>query len=276
MKTPPSILAAFTLATLLSPAPAAHAQQGGQDSNPPGRTLIEDLPKLVRVQVEWIEVPHTTYTRLMWEESERESATPHQSLDNTPLRRAVAELVEEGEARVIDTAMIVAPSGERARVESQNEHIYPTEIDRLPSALEVPAPAGQDSPQIHVGRLPFPVVFEMRPVGTVLQIEPEIDRRVPIIHLALSPEVVYLAGETEWGTYQSEEGEVTIQQPSFYAMKLRTNLILMPGKHTLAGAVSPHHSETGMPDRERKVMIFVKGDNLVAEQPAEDAAADPE
>lgn len=275
MKKPPSILAAFTLATLLALVPATRAQQGGQPPNPPGRNLVGDLPNLVRVQVEWIEVPHTTLTRLMWEDAERESATPYQSLDNTPLRRAVAELVEKGEARVIDTAMVVALPGQRTKVESHNEHIYPTEVDRLPTVLKVPAPAGQDSPQFHVGGLPYPARFEMRPVGTFLVIDPEIDRRVPIIHLAIRPEIIYSAGETEWGTYQSEEGEVTITQPSFYSMRFETNLILMPGKHTLAGVVSPHHSETGMPDRERKLMIFVKGDILVAEQPVE-GDADPE
>ncbi len=255
--------------------PHASAQDPSEEFNPLGRDLIDILDKQMRVHVEWIEVSHETYTRLMSEGAGREGIEPFLSSDDSPLRQTLAELAKEGEARVLDTAMLIVRSGQRGKVESIHEYIYPTEFDPAEAfVLEKDAPPG--TAPILGNHLPTPTAFETRNVGTTLEVDPVLGADERTVDLNLAPEIVYLPGHSEWGDYRSRDGELTVKMPSFYTMKVTTQVTLRAGQHCLIAAVSPHHAETGMPERERKVMVFVKADVLVVGLPPEEEAADPE
>jgi len=256
-------------------ATGAPAQDASEEFNPLGRELIEVLEKQLRIQVEWIEVSHETFTRLMSENTAEAGNAPYLSSDDGPLRRALADLTAEGEAQVLDTAMVIARSGQRAKVEAIHEHIYPTEYDPA-LAFKVDNEGKRGDPVRYGNRLPTPTAFETRNVGTTLEVDPVLGADQLTIDLNLAPEIVYLAAESEWGDYQSRDGTLAVKMPSFYTMKVSTQITMRAGEPCLIAAVSPHHAETGMPDRERKVMVFVKADLLVVGLPPGEDAADPE
>ncbi len=250
------------------------ASARGQDAdafNPLGREVpLEEMEKQLRIQVEWIEVSHEQYTALLAETDSTRPVTYKPSNDG-PLREDLSALMKKGEAKLLDTMMVVARSGQRAKVESIHEYIYPTEYD--PPFL-VTSPPPKDGPPAkpkeYGNRLPIPAAFETRHVGSTFEVDPVLGADGITIDLNMSPEIVYLADHSMWGTYKSKEGELDIQMPTFYTMKVTTQVTLLAGEYFLFGACSPLNLESGMPDYGRKVMVMVKADIVVTGLPLEE------
>ena len=151
--------------------PPPFEKAAGED---PGDTqpdpFDEDVnaPKLFRVQVEYVELSHETLTDLLF------LADPP-SADATPLRKQVQELVKKGEAKVMETMILDARSGEKALAESINEFIYPTEYEppEIPTKVSVPErPDGLNPDEMKLLRMmrtpATPTSFETRNLGTTL------------------------------------------------------------------------------------------------------------
>ncbi|MCB1236194.1 MAG: hypothetical protein KDM91_14080 [Verrucomicrobiae bacterium] len=258
----------------LSGTSGALCQQTADEStafNPLGRELpIQEMDKQIRLQVEWIEVSHETYTELMAEDDPEHPAT-HRSGNDGPLRARLAELAGRGEAEILDTAMVICRSGQRAKVESIHEYIYPTEYDHPEIVRTNSDPEGkkQTNTVKESAPLPIPAAFETRNVGTTLEVDPVIGADDVTIDLNLAPEIVYLAGESEWGEFENREGSVPVKMPIFFTMKVTTQLVTIAGQYALISANSPMNEDTGLPDRGRKVFVLVKADLVLPGLPPE-------
>ncbi len=241
--------------------------------NPLGREIpVESLDKQLRIQVEWIELSHEAYTGLL-EESTRGEGDWYQPGDDNRIRAAARDLVKRGDARMIDTAMVIARSGQRAKVESIHEAIYPTEFDPATEVRTVERGGQKDIVTTHSENgLPLAAAFETRNVGTTLEVDPVIGADDRTVDLNLAPELVYLVDHSKWGEYKDGESEVAVEMPAFYTMKVTTQVTVLAGDYLLLGVNSPFNSETSMPDNERKVMVFVKVDMLAIGLPDESEA----
>lgn len=211
-------------------------------------------PKQVQVQVEFVELPHEVLTTLLF------LAKP-KSADATHLRQQVQDMVAKKEAKVLETQIVVARSGQKATTESVNEYIYPTEY--VP-----PTPPKENESSKSAIPIPFnpgamPTAFETRNLGSTLEVEPTIDETDKLIDLRFVPELIWHSGNTVWQEGKDSAGNpFKYQMPNFFTLRLNTALTCLSGQYSFAAAISPKDSK-GEVDMTRKVMVFVKCDILV-------------
>ena len=244
------LAAALLLLTALTP----RAQQPDPRFDPLGENV--DLPRLVRVQVEFIEVPHTTLTRLLME--------PRTGGNDTDLRKELTTLTEKGEATVVETMLLIARSGQKATVESIKEFIYPTEYEpaELPNEIHVTQDGEKTTPDVRdLATGPTPTAFETRNLGSTLEIEPTIDEEGTIIDLRLAPEIVYHVGNETWAEWKGRHGDASVRMPTMFAVRFSTAVTVINGQTLFIAAHSPKGPD-GFPDFTRKLMAFVRCDVL--------------
>ena len=82
-------------------------------------TDARDLPSMIRVMVEYIEVPLPELTKLL--------AEPRVSTNDNDLRNEIGKLVENKIAKQADTQFVLCRSGETAKTEGILEYISPSE-----------------------------------------------------------------------------------------------------------------------------------------------------
>lgn len=216
-----------------------------------------NAPKMIRVQVEYVELSHETLTDLLF------LADPP-SADSTPLRKQVQELVKKGEAKVIETMICNARSGEKALAESINEFIYPTEWEpiTLPGSFEKSGPSDAESLE-KLLNFATPTSFETRNLGTSLEIEPTSGADDKVVDLRFAPGMVWHTGETVWLERKDSLGNLSkVQMPKIYSLRTTMALTCKEGQYVFAAALSPKDGE-GNTDPSRKVMVFVKCDILL-------------
>jgi len=221
-----------------------------------------ERPKFVQVQVEFVEMAHETLTELLF------LADPP-SADATPLRRQVAGLVEADKAKVLETMMVVARSGDKATGESIREFIYPLEYE--PPGASLPDKAGDLTPE-KVKALSMlaspatPTSFEKRNLGSALEVAPNLGASGRVIDLQISPEIVWHTGNTVWAERKDGLGNVSsCQMPNIYKLSLDTAITCLDGQYTLVAVLSPKDGQ-GAADFTRKVMVFVRCDLRVVRE----------
>lgn len=246
----------FPLATLfcLATFPAI-SQEVASDS--PGAASSSEKPLQLQIQVEWIEVDAETATELLMDEDPSQPAAIHSS-NAGPLRLTLQESIKKGKATLIESVMVTARSGNRAKAESIQEYIYPTEYEEA-SFLHSEKALGTATKQI----APQARSFETRNLGVTLEVDPVIGVDGRTIDLNLAPELVYLTGQESWGKHEAEGSLVEVLVPCIYTVKTTTQVALIAGEYLLMSVQSPRNLETGMTDPERKILIFVKA-NLIA------------
>lgn len=211
-------------------------------------------PKMIQVQVEYIELSHELLTKLLF------LAEP-KSADATPLRKQLQELVAKNEAKVMETQIVVCKSGQKATTESLHEFIYPTEYD--PPLKEKPedklkAQTGGSFPS----NPPTPTAFDTRNVGPTLEVEPILSEDNRIIDLRLVPEISWHTGDTIWQETKDTLGNVSkVKMPDFYVIRANTAVTCLGGQYTLISVQSPKDAK-GDADMTRKVVVLVKCDVL--------------
>lgn len=235
---------ASILATLIT-----HSQTATEEFDPLGE--INDLPRMIRVQAEFIEMPHTTYTKLM--------SKPRTSANDTDLRAECAKLVKAGDAGVLETLCVTALPGQSATSESISEFIYPTEYEpgELPNEINGEAVNG-DHP---IGSPPTPSAFDTKNTGSTFEVEAHIDANDSIVELRLTPTLVYHVNTVNWGAEKAVGAAGPIEMPTFYVLALKTGATVVAGQPSMIGALSPKNDK-GIMDPTRKVMVFVRADIL--------------
>jgi hypothetical protein len=223
-------------------------------------TKAKQAPRMIRVQAEFIEMPHATHTRLM--------AKPRATTNDADLRATCAELVEAGEARVIESLSVTALPGQITVTESISEHIYPTELDppALPNKVAAVTPPIPD-PKIPPGNPPAPSAFETRNVGSTLEVEAVIldDFSLPIVDLRLAPSIVYYEKENTWNKWSTDEVSIDFRVPQFFVLQANTGTTVVSGQPQMMATLSPQN-ENGFTDTSRKIMLFVRADILSVDQ----------
>lgn len=218
--------------------------------------LEDSRPKMVRVQVEYIEMAHETMTELMSGET---------VLSDNELRKSLRKLVKEKEARVIETQLVIARPGQKATVESNEEYIYPTEYEpaELPAEINViegGVKAELEGREFAIG--PTPTAFETRNLGSILEIQPNLVG--DIVDLRFAPELIFHVRNETWSEWNGALGKSPIQMPVIYSMRVSGDIAVRSGNYRLVAALSPNGPD-GHPDFERKLLIFVRPDIVTVE-----------
>lgn len=207
-------------------------------------------PKAVRVQVEYIELSHLELSRLLMDYKPR-------GTNATDLRKLVQKLLEKDQAKILETQIVVARSGEMATTESIEEYIYPTEYDPV---IDPPKSDGEEKDTAFPINHCMPTAFETRNVGSTLEIEPTIGENDKMVNLRLNPEIVLHTGNVIWQEFKDQQGNVyKAEMPNFYTVRLSTAITTYTGQYYMVGALTPS-DDKGKRDPSRKIMLFVKCD----------------
>jgi hypothetical protein len=220
----------------------------------------ESPPSIIRVQVEFIELPLASYTALL--------AGPHTSTNDGALRQQVALLVAKGAATIAETMVCAAPSRQKGRTESITEFIYATEyeppemsgivVETIPGTLpnQPPTQVVEISPRDeHTG--PTPSAWDTRNLGSTLEIEPNFEEDTGVIRLRLYAEIVHHVRNWIWTEWVGPHGSSPIQMPVLYTLRCDLSTMVVPGEYQVVAALTPQDPD-GVPDATRKVMVFVK------------------
>lgn len=244
-----TILSLAILASLLATL-ITQSQTNGDDEILP--EIQANLPRMIRVQAEFIEMPEPIYTKLM--------SQPRTSANDTALRAECAELIAAGTASVLESLCFTALPGQAATSESIAEYIYPTEYEpgQIPEKVN-----GEDPPQNTAwGSPPTPSAFDTKNTGSTFEVEAQIDANDGIVELRFTPTLVYHVGNENWGAEKISGASGPIEMAKFYVLSVRTGASVIPGQPTMIAALSPEN-EQGFTDSSRKVMVFIRADILV-------------
>jgi len=252
-------LAGLSLAALAQkeePAPPAFEKSADDSVNteePDPFDADANAPKLVQVQVEFVEMSHEALTKLLF------LAKP-KSADATELRKQVQDMVSKNEAKVLETQIVISRSGQKSTTESIHEFIYPTEYEII-SMEEKAKEAMQKAMLSSFPAGPaMPTAFETRNIGSTLEVEPTLGEDNRTIDLRFLPEISYHTGNTVWHEGKDTNGNpFKVAMPDFHVLRLSTAITCINGQYTMTGVVSPKNDK-GDTDMTRKVMTFVKCD----------------
>ncbi len=201
----------------------------------------------IHVVVEHIELESEKYHDWMFENRLK--------ADATPLRRELQEWVKSDEATVIETSVIQAMPGKRAKGESYSFFIYPSEGDppELPNKVELD---GAESAALVTGGIS--AAYECRNVGTSVELEAQLGADGETLSINLAPQIVKGNGYTHWPP-ENGGSLFTISQPKFYTMKASTHVTVRKGGYALVGTAVP--KKAAVETRKKPiVLIFVRGD----------------
>ncbi len=200
----------------------------------------------LHVIVEFIEVEHLDFSD--WLLDNRLSG------DATELRKQVQEWLHEKRGTILETSMITARSGQRAKTESGDEYIYPTEIS--PPSMPGTLTLGEEAQLPESG--PYPSAFETRNLGITLEVDPVLGSDDTTIDLNLAPEMIKLSGHSEWFSEDTPDA-MKISMPTFHRMKVTTQVTLLDGRYVLAGSCRPMPEEKSKRD-DPMVLLFIRAD----------------
>lgn len=210
------------------------------------KNFATNSEKQIHIIVEFIEVEHLDFSDWLLDNK--------MSGDGTELRKVVQEWVRDKEGTILETAMITARSGQRAKTESGDEYIYPTKVSPpdLPSTLTLSDKAKMPIVAAH------PSDFETRNLGVTLEVDPVLGSDNTTIDLNLAPEIIKLNGHSEWFSEESQD-ELKIRMPIFHRMKVTTQVTLLDGRYVLAGSCRPLPDEKSKRD-DAMVLLFIRAD----------------
>ena len=238
-------------ATILNRGSAAGRERSGVEVENPfqedGKAVDPVFVSQVGVLVEHIQLDAATATKLVRQHAAAANADT--------FRERVEEMIRAGDAEQLDSAYLLNVSGERAKTESAHELIYPTEYDP-PGDLSAFSPDGQ------AGEFPItpspPQAFDVRNVGSSLEVEAVWREEQRRIDLNIAPQRVGFAGFIHYG-----RGEALTQQPVFSVMKVQSNLRLPEGAYSLVAVHSPRDESADgagavRSDQSKRVLTFLK------------------
>jgi hypothetical protein len=200
----------------------------------------------VRVCVQFIEMPHTALTELM-----SGKAQPGHVLHE----KAMA-MTKQGKAKLLESAMIIARSGQRATIETIQELIYPTEYEPPGYVPPTPPPDPRPTPR---PSLCAPLAWETRNAGTTFEIEPTLDESGHLCDLRFIPEMVDTSSFNTIWNYKDEWGDASYVQPTFETWRVNTQMTFQVGKFDLAATITPKPTEP-VPATLRKILVFIRCD----------------
>jgi hypothetical protein len=225
-------------------------------------------PALVRVQAEFIEVSLAQCDELLFGD--------HAPATDGELRQQVGQLVAHGQATMVETLAAVAVSGQYATSESIREFTYPTEHEPPETPKEVRSAAGDGKSALQPRDFatgPTPSAWDTRNVGSMFEVTPTIEADGHTVTVRLVPEIVYHVKNEIWQEWKDPRGDAHVQMPLFYTLRCNTSVRTQAGKPFLVATLSPKGPDD-LPDPDRKILLFVKCDILMAAEDPRPAAAE--
>jgi len=144
-------------------------------------------------------------------------------------------LERKGHADLLSAPKVTTQPGQDALIRVVREFIYPTEF-----RVEPITAADGFGNTVGVGAAVEPSGFEMREVGVILEVVPDVSPETQMITLNMTPRVV---SEPEFIDYGSEfEGPLGIQrlpmrQPIFHVREVRTSISIYNGATVMMGGM---------------------------------------
>ncbi|MEM9018087.1 MAG: hypothetical protein AAGC68_13815 [Verrucomicrobiota bacterium] len=265
MKITVSIVALFiclTLASTQEEGPSTPAKTGesgirkedtfrktGKSKTNQAETLHE-----LGILIEYISVEHATANDLLQKFGDQPS-------DVTNLRGRLEEMLDEGDAELVETTWLRTRSGNRAETESIREYIYPSGFEpaQIPSFLgnsEVAPLSDSKYDKLHFTSA-TPSRFECRNAGTSFEVDAIISANQEVISLNLTPEIVTRLEDRHYlrkGFEETARGTEHIFSPTFHTIKDMTQVDVAPGKFNLLGVHTPHD------DSARRILTILRAD----------------
>lgn len=203
-------------------------------------------PKQIRVCLQFIEVSHSTLTEIL-DTNDKSGQTLHD--------KAFA-LTKNGQAKLVETCMLICRSGEKATLETIREEIYPTEYEPPTFAC-----GGSNTPLYATNpKLREPTAFDTRNTGVTFNVEALLNSN-GAIELRLNPEMVTRLRLENWMEHQDQWGDGSMRMPIFETIRFSTSICVEPGKLALVSVLTPKASAP-IPAVSRKILAFVRADVL--------------
>ena len=204
-------------------------------------TLIDEClgvyPKTVAFTLHTIQAPATFLRDLT-----RQTTT---SANDAAMLAAVEAAVTRGEASFINSIFLETKSGTRATHQSACEHVYLSDFGTNAKGLPT-------------------LAFEMRPVGSILEIEPTIGADGRTVEITLSHELHPAAPETRRDHFRDPASNKPFDMPvvDFHSTHTVTGISVTKGSTKLLSLNKP----VGLPDSDVLWATFLKCD-LVTQVP---------
>ena len=221
-----------------------------------GRAKKVEEPPIKQVKRHKI-VTHLEYISIGHREANKLLRAHWANRDAGELRAIMEDKIEKGEAELIESIYVKGLNGVRVKAASVQEHIYPTEWD----PAEIPQKLRGYEVEIKATGA-NPTAFDVRNVGTTVEIEAQIGAEGQEISLNIAPEIVRFLGNRRMGdpeNWESLPPEIRgMVMPDFSVMRLATSITAFNGQRNLIGLFNP--PTTDNTDTGERVMLFVKVD----------------
>lgn len=212
---------------------------------------LSPAPRQVRVTLQFIEVAHPELTAML---AAKETS-------GKALHDKAFALSKNGKAKILETCMVVCPSGQKATLESIREEIFPTEYGPPKSAHPSSSITG-----ILTGGPPKdpilrePTSWDTRNTGVTFEVVPS-DLSNGTFELQLSPEIVTPLPLETWMEHMDAWGDGSIRMPIYESWRVATSINVKPGKFELVSSITPKPNAP-VPAVSRKILVFVRADIL--------------
>lgn len=191
----------------------------------------DNVQKVLWIAVEFIRVP----------KSESDKWSDNSDLTHTDVHANARELVDNGDAKVVTSTIVPARSGQRAKIESVNEVVYPTTFTVLDIDPHGPT---------------FPSAFETRNCGLTLEVDPVLGRDETIIDLNISVEwTAYLKENAREPRDRARQLQTDVIEPLFAQHSQTTSIQVAPEAYELIGEFTPFDSELAESHRD---LLFLR------------------
>ena len=225
---------------------------------PAGQPEPKPNSGMVGCLLEYIQLDHTEANRVI-----RKHAGKLNALD---LREELERMIQDGKAEHLELQYLRTKSGQRAKIESIDEHIYPTEYDppEIPQTMvltgDAKRPMGVMAKETVIGLTTAanPTAFETRNVGLTMEVEPTIGHQDgKSVTVQIAPELIRYVGETKYMDENSPHDESkNISQPEFQTMRSSLSTTLWDGDYALISSQNPGT------DPEKRVLVLIRVDIL--------------
>lgn len=215
----------------------------------------QDPPEQVRVCVQYIEVSHPALSELLGGGETGGHALHAQAM----------ELAKKGEAKILETAMVVCRSGYKSYAQSVLEEIYPTEYESSFIWMNVPRHNYLDAPPVNPMFRSI-LAWETKDVGSIHEAELTVDAGTQTIDLRCRPEFVQRLRLENVMEHKDQWGEASYQMPVYEVWAAETALSLRSGKSDLISVITPK-AQPGPPAVSRRILLFVRADILGSPSP---------
>ena len=157
-------------------------------------------------------------------------------LTNPELKLVLHLLQRQGNTDLLSAPKVTTKSGSEAVIKVVTEYIYPTEF----TVTGIAGGEG-DGGDALVGAVVEPSGFEMREVGVILEVAPDVSPEGQMIDLTMTPQVV---SEPIWKNYGSSytdaDGNIqqlNMEQPFFHARTVSTSISIYNGATVVMGGM---------------------------------------